>query len=360
MRASIAVDPVRGPGYGIIEFEGAGEMSSPVFVLQRASDGKCLSSGGWQESESAVTPKDWSAANGSLRLNVGPEVVDELDSLDAYRITLPGCGACAMSVGRIVYSNISGGQGMAGGYRAPEAPAIRPDPEPDPMPVTPPEEAPAPDPEPDFIPAQSEPPLQMAESAVTSGDGSRMRMALIAAIVLLLCAGFALWWFMLRTPQTPPLPAAPEPSASSAAPVQPAPQGANGDVTEKSPRASAREQLRGEALPDVSLAMAKPMRKMDASPEECDAAFLLLEDAAQKGNAEAMLLVGQYYDPTATLPRGSIPVDMTQAKRWYDEALQKGQDKAQAQSSLDKLKEYASTEEAKGNAEARALLQTWK
>ena len=185
-------------------------------------------------------------------------------------------------------------------------------------------------------------------------------MALIAAIVLLLCAGFALWWFVLRTPETPPLPAAPEQPNASSAPSKPAPQGANGGATEKSPLASAREQLRGEALPDVSLAMAKPMRKMDASPEECDAAFLLLEDAAQKGNAEAMFLAGQYYDPTATLPRGSIPVDMTQAKRWYDEALQKGQDKAQAQSSLDKLKEYAKAEEAKGNAEARALLQTWK
>ena len=185
-------------------------------------------------------------------------------------------------------------------------------------------------------------------------------MALVAAIVLLVCAGFALWWFVLRTPETPPLPAAPEQPNASAAPSKPAPQGANGGATEKSPLASAREQLRGEALPDVSLAMAKPMRKMDASPEECDAAFLLLEDAAQKGNTEAMFLVGQYYDPTATLPRGSIPVDMTQAKRWYDEALQKGQDKAQAQSSLDKLKEYAKAEEAKGNAEARALLQTWK
>lgn len=360
MRASIAVDPVRGPGYGIIEFEGAGDVSSPVFVLQRASDGKCLSSGGWQESETAVTPQDWSAADGSLRLNVGPEVVDELDSLDAYRITLPGYGACAMSVGKIVYSNISGGQGMAGGYRAPEAPATRPDPEPDPMPVTPPEEAPAPESEPEPIPAQSEPPLQMAESAESSSGGSGKWIALIVAIVLLLCAGFALWWFMLRTPETPPLPDAPTQSGSLSAPAKSAPQGANGGAAERSPLASAREQLRGAALPDVSLAMAKPMRTMDASPEECDAAFLLLEDAAQKGNAEAMFLVGQYYDPTATLPRGSIPVDMTQAKRWYDEALQKGQDKAQAQSSLDKLKEYAKAEEAKGNAEARALLQTWK
>ena len=34
--------------------------------------------------------------------------------------------------------------------------------------------------------------------------------------------------------------------------------------------------------------MAKPLRKAEATPEESDAAFLLLEDAAQKGNAEAM------------------------------------------------------------------------
>ncbi len=49
---------------------------------------------------------------------------------------------------------------------------------------------------------------------------------------------------------------------------------------------------------------------------------------------------------------------MTQAKRWYDEALLKG-DKTQAQAALNKLKEYASAEEAKGNVEARALLQSW-
>ncbi len=358
MRATIAVDPSRGPGYGIIEIEGVGGISSPAFVLQRASDGKCLSSGGWQESETTVTPNDWNATDSSVRLKVGPEVVDELDSLDAYRISLPGFGACAMSVGKIMYSNISGGQGMAGGYQAPEAPATRPDPEPDPMPVTPPEEIPIPEPDP--IPMQVEPPLQMASTPETSGNGSGKLIALIAVLVLLLCAGFALWWFVLREPATPALPATPEQTSSPAASATSPAQGANANPSEKSPLATAREQLRGEALPDVSLAMAKPMRKADATPEESDAAFLLLEDAAQKGNAEAMLLVGQYYDPTTALPRGSIPVDMTQAKRWYDEALQKGQDKAQAQSSLDKLKEYAKAEEAKGNAEARALLQTWK
>lgn len=357
MRATIAVDPSRGPGYGIIEIEGVGGISSPAFVLQRASDGKCLSSGGWQESETAITPNDWSATDSSASLNVGPEVVDELDSLDAYRVTLPGYGACAMSVGKIMYSNISGGQGMAGGYHAPEAPATRPDPDPYPT-VTSPEEVLMPEPDP--IPVQTEPPLQMASTAETTGNGSGKLIALIAVLALLICAGVAVWWFVLREPSTPPLPATPEQTSSSSASATPPAQGSGANPSEKSPLATAREQLRGEALPDVSLAMAKPMRKADASPEESDAAFLLLEDAAQKGNAEAMQLVGQYYDPATTLPRGSIPVDMTQAKRWYDEALQKGQDKAQVQSSLDKLKEYAKAEEAKGNAEARALLQTWK
>ena len=104
--------------------------------------------------------------------------------------------------------------------------------------------------------------------------------------------------------------------------------------------------------------MAKPLRKADANPEETDAAFLLLEDAAQKGDAEAMFLVGQFYDPASTLPRGSIPADLTQAKRWYDQAAQKAQ--PQAKAALDKLKEYARGLEAKGDAEARALLQNWQ
>lgn len=55
MRASITADPTRGPGYGIIEVRGAGHMPDPVFVIYR-SDGKSLSGGGWQESESALRP----------------------------------------------------------------------------------------------------------------------------------------------------------------------------------------------------------------------------------------------------------------------------------------------------------------
>ncbi len=299
MRASIAVDPERGPGYGIIEIEGAGETLSPSFTLQRASDGKCLSSGGWQESETAVSPQSWDTDNGNLRLHVGPEVVDELDSLDAYRIGLPGQGACAMRVGRLMYSNISGGQGM-GAYSVQDAPA--PDPEPEPVPIMPQEAEPEPIPEPEPVTPPAEPPLQMAREAETSHSGRGKTPIIAGALALLLCAGLALWWFVLREPENAPLP---QPPGQSAANATPGAHNADPGAAAKSPLAAAREQLRGEALPDVSLALAKPMRKADASPEECDAAFLLLEDAAQKGNGEAMLLVGEYYDPRPLCPEAA-------------------------------------------------------
>ena len=202
------------------------------------------------------------------------------------------------------------------------------------------------------------------EEGKSGGKAGLVLLLVLAAIA----AGVAAWWFLLREPEKAPLPTPPEQTQNadkhqSADQAQPKPgdagqQGADAAKQPLSPLASAREQLRGQALPDVSLAMAKPLRKADAKPEESDAAFLLLEDAAQKGDAEAMFLVGQFYDPASTLPRGSIPADLTQAKRWYDQALQKGQ--PQAKAALDTLKEHARALEAKGDAEARSLLQNWQ
>lgn len=345
MRATITADPSRGPGYGIIEIHDAGNVSAPTFVLLRGSDGKTLSSGGWQESETALTPDAWDNDGGSLRLAVGPAVVDEMDNLGAYRISLPGAGACVLVVQNLVYSHISGGQGV--GVYAPPPEPLQAMPETEPTveePEPKPEESPEPAPAPD--PVVAEPPLQMAPEPDGGKSGKGGLLAGLALLVLL--AGVAVWWFMLRTPEKPPLPSPPTAAQNQTAPAASANQ---------SPLAAAREQLRGEARPEMSLALAKPMRKAGAGAEESDAAFLLLEDAAQKGNAEAMLLVGQFYDPVSSLPRGSIPVDMGQAKRWYEQAGQKGQ--AEAAKALDALRVHVQAEAGKGNAEARSLLQSW-
>ena len=108
----------------------------------------------------------------------------------------------------------------------------------------------------------------------------------------------------------------------------------------------------------TSLELARPLRTPKAGNDESDAAFLLLEDAAQKGNAEAMFLVGQFYDPQSKLPRGSIPADMSQAKHWYDNARSKGY--AEADKALAALRRHVEGEAAKGNAEASLLLREWK
>ena len=364
MRASIMADSGRGPGNGIIEIFDAGSVNDPGFTLLRASDGKCLGPRGWQESETLLTPDAWDNDCGSLRLAVGSAVVDEVDNLDAYRISLRGVGSCALAVKSLVYSHIAGGHGM--GAATPVAPAPQPVPTPAPEPVVESPEPPLAFEEPQQPAPQLEDPLTMNTQQPEKSGGKGMLVALL--VLALVAAGAAAWWFLLREPEKAPLPTPPAQSQNADKPqntdqTQPKPaeapkQGADAAKPALTPLASAREQLRGQALPDVSLAMAKPLRKADATPEETDAAFLLLEDAAQKGDAEAMFLVGQFYDPASTLPRGSIPADLTQAKRWYDQAAQKAQ--AQAKAALDKLKEYARGLEAKGDAEARSLLQNWQ
>ena len=364
MRASIMADSGRGPGNGIIEIFDAGSVNDPGFTLLRASDGKCLGPRGWQESETLLTPDAWDNDGGSLRLAVGSAVVDEVDNLDAYRISLRGVGSCALTVKSLVYSHIAGGHGM--GAATPVAPAPQPVPAPAPEPVVESPEPPLAFEEPQQPAPQLETPLEMNTQQPEKSGGKGMLVALL--VLALVAAGAAAWWFLLREPEKAPLPTPPAQTQNADKPQntdqpQPKPaeapkQGADAAKPALTPLASAREQLRGQALPDVSLAMAKPLRKADATPEETDAAFLLLEDAAQKGDAEAMFLVGQFYDPASTLPRGSIPADLTQAKRWYDQAAQKAQ--PQAKAALDKLKEYARGLEAKGDAEARALLQNWQ
>ncbi len=363
MRASISGDSGRGPGNGVIEIFDASSVSDPGFTLLRASDGKCLGPRGWQESETLLTPEAWDNDGGSLRLAVGPAVVDEVDNLDAYRISLRGVGSCALAVKSLVYSHIAGGHGMGAATQAAPQPApVAPEPEP----IVESPEPPLAFEEPQQPAPQLEDPLEMNTQQPEKSGGKGMLVVLL--VLALAAAGAAVWWFLLREPEKAPLPTPPaqtenagKPQTTDQAPPKPAEapkQGADAAKPALTPLASAREQLRGQALPDVSLAMAKPLRKADANPEETDAAFLLLEDAAQKGDAEAMFLVGQFYDPASTLPRGSLPADLPQAKRWYDQAAQKAQ--PQAKAALDKLKEYARGLEAKGDAEARSLLQNWQ
>lgn len=117
----------------------------------------------------------------------------------------------------------------------------------------------------------------------------------------------------------------------------------------------AREALRDGLSPEDALALA---RSLPESPERADAAFLLLEYAADSGNAEAALAVGRYYDPTDKEPSGTIRKNPETAYGWYQDALTGGQENAKAH--IVELRRWVEARAQEGSSEARELLNAWR
>ncbi len=117
----------------------------------------------------------------------------------------------------------------------------------------------------------------------------------------------------------------------------------------------ARNALRDGITPEEALAMAKSLPE---SPERADAAFLLLEYAADSGIAEAALVVARYYDPTDETPSGTIRKNPETAYNWYTDALAGGQKDAGAR--LAQLRSWVKEQADQGSYEARELLNSWR
>ncbi len=116
----------------------------------------------------------------------------------------------------------------------------------------------------------------------------------------------------------------------------------------------AREALREGISPAEAVTMAKALPDR---PERADAAFLLLEYAAESGNAEAALAVGRFYDPAYEGSSGSIRKNPTTAFEWYQEALAKGQ--KQAHNQLAKLRLWVEEKAKQGSSQANERLNSW-
>ena len=117
----------------------------------------------------------------------------------------------------------------------------------------------------------------------------------------------------------------------------------------------ARKSLREGISADDAAALAKSLPE---SPERADAAFLLLEYAADTGNAEAAKFVARYYDPTDETPSGTIRKNPEIAYEWYMKALAGGQQDVQKQ--LVRLRQWVEVQAKQGSKEARQLLQDWR
>lgn len=192
-------------------------------------------------------------------------------------------------------------------------------------------------------------------------SGQRRWIFIIAGIVglvIIVGAGYLIWnAFQAEEPRqqetkTPELPRmANLPPKKTSIPSPPPPTySPDAPVLEK-----VRKALREGITPEEAVAMAKSLPE---SPERADAAFLLLEYAADSGNAEAALAVGGYYDPTDTAPSGTIRKNPETAYGWYRDALKGGQEKAKA--NLAQLHSWIEKQASDGSSEARELLNNWR
>ena len=279
------------PGQGLISISGldsVNELAGLKFALKRASDHKILGALGWQEAELRLSPLRAEGAADGLLIMVGPQVSDHLDMREHYRLYLSMPDGrefqCSMVVESISYSPLAGGQSLEGGLAPPslETEVTRA--------ASKPEEPPA---------APTQAPRDKAAPGLNPGPASKRKLWLALPLGLILIA-LAIWQLK------PVSDAGPEPKA--------------GGPPAKSVLAVAREHLAGPADPADSLKLAAKYIK---KPDGADAAFLLIEDAAQKDLPEAMMMLGEFYDPL-TDSLGSIAKDPLVARQWYEKARAAG------------------------------------
>jgi len=116
-----------------------------------------------------------------------------------------------------------------------------------------------------------------------------------------------------------------------------------------------RDTMRKGIDPEDAVALAKSLPQ---KPERADAAFILLEYAAEAGHAEAALIVARYFDPTSTDDSGTIIKDPEAAYEWYQMALSAGL--PEAQNHLSDLRQWVQKEAAQGSRVAREVLTNWQ
>lgn len=365
MKAHYRNNLTKGPGNGLFVVSGAGEATSLeglTFVVKRASDQKSLGLSGWRPEESRLLPENVNlAGDEGFSLGVGPGVVNNLDPQESYRLSLQFKDGKELSgsllVREVAYSPLEGGQGIAlakeaGGPSEPAAPA-------------------EPEQEPEAPPQEEEKLFSGPELQLEPASKPKRAFAPAAALILLLAAGLALWLYFSANKDAPGAEQAQtDPPANAEQNKDAGANAANSTAQDPSavpadsegqnhgaaglgaPLARARAQLERAGDAAASLALA---RELLQEREGADAAFLLLEDAAQKGSPEAMLMTGRFYDPADGSPAGSIRKDPGQALQWYKKAQSAGS--AEASARLEALKAWAVERAARGDARAQNLLK---
>ncbi len=337
------------PGYGQLILTEALFPDSPwTMSLQRASDKKFLTGrtrNPWVGETVFLAVDGGAGPDGSLIINIGPVIVDQLDPQEQYAITIRGEGQEARGRLRVVSVTYSAAGSL--GTPTAESQASR-----QPAPALPPETEPQPQAEPQSpsqpnpaeTPPRTQEPLQMPPANVPA-KSKTWRWAILALLV----AG-CIAWFVLDPRKdsdkpAPPATSKPEPEQIVTMPPKPAAE------------PGVEEQVRkffasGNITPNAAAALAAKLQQK--SPAEKDAVYRLLYFAAENGDTSVLPKYGESLDPS--VPQfGTIKKDAVEAWAIYKRLKQTSPQAADA--AMERLYSWLKKEAGLGNAQARDWLR---
>lgn len=342
MRAT--VHPLPDPGHAILCVTGldAAPEGLSLSIQRQQGPESHLAGDGWRRTEAWLVPARTRRNRDILEFDLGPEICDRLAGVATVRVRVrePDIGVVGATVVAWPSMLTSGAA-----HRTPRdhddevhlRRAIKLPSEEKPQqaePPPPPPEPPRPRPE---LRAMREPEPQPRPIGT---------WAFYGALLLVIVAGgaYAWWHFTREEPKvaaTAPAPA----TTPSPAPTTAAAPG------KKTIREVVAEYFATKPSTDAMVATAKAY----AQSNDFEGAFLVWRRAAEAGNPEAQLALGEYYDPLAQPPKAGFTPDGPRAAEWYERAALAGLPEAQRRFGLLLAKGGAGLPADRGRA--RAWLQ---
>ena len=347
------------PGHGSLRCEGSDAAQGDVtFALQRGSDQCYLSSQGTWLQEQTFLAATARREGDALLLDIGPSVVNLLDTQETYRFFLHTGGALEKAVLRIPSVNYG-----------PAASTDNLPPLPSPTAQeTLPDETPTPSGEPaSREEGGEEPPAQVEEAPPASlpdpepsppppAQKTRLSAALLtAATLLLLCVAGGLLWYVLSRPDQP---ATPSETQETEAPAPLTAAGAPAPTAELPTAALPVDQqvtlfFQGQnRTPAAAAELSRTLPR--ATRAEQEAIYRLYYFAGENGETSVLMDYAACLDPSRP-DWGGINKDPAAAWGIYEKARAAGiEDAAEAQHAM---RQWLRAREADGNAQAAYWLR---
>lgn len=347
------------PGHGSLCCTGVDVAQGDVsFSLQRSSDQCYLSSQGTWIQEQALFNTPARREDGALLIDVGPSVVNLLDTQETYRFSLHSGGASGKpenAVLRIPSLNYDAAA-STDNLPPPPSPAMRETPrEAPPLPDAPVETVlPTPPGEERQCPPEADPP-SVADPAPSDPEPARPPAAqkrtwlLMVGIVLLLCLALLIWRSFPQPPAPDPDPAAPP---QAAAPT-PAPAPARDAPVQASTERRVTLFFNGQnRTPAAAAELSRSLPRATRADQE--AIYRLYYFAGENGETSVLMDYAACLDPTRPA-WGGINKDPVAAWGIYEKAEAAGI--AEAAEARRSMRQWLQAQEATGDAQAAYWLR---